>query len=85
MLCEIIVFLRSGVETSCCSSLYWRTDISTAALQYIDFVKQKPEYENMSNEVDRVFTPHPALRWCDHLLSSAAYLIDSMRMSADAT
>jgi amino acid adenylation domain-containing protein len=76
---------------------YIGTDISTTALQYIDVMKKRPEYESLNinvakigaHEVDQVCTP----KECDIVLCngvtmyfpSAAYLIDSMRMSADVT
>merc|ERR1719284_921117 len=76
---------------------YIGTDISTTALQYIDVMKKRPEYESLNinvakigaHEVDQVCAP----KECDIVLCngvtmyfpSAAYLIDSMRMSADVT
>ena len=66
---------------------YTETDISTTALQYIDLVSKKPEYESLNNEQDRAKPPGE----CDALICvivimhfDAGYLIDSMRTPAGA-
>ena len=92
MLGERVVLLISGVETARCSSVshgstqgrYTKMDISTTALQFIDFLKRKPDSESLNNEVGRAYTPGECdIGLCDcanMYFSSAAYPIDSMRM-----
>ena len=89
--------LISGVVRARCSSVshgstqgqYTEMDISTTALQFIDFLKRKPDYESLNNEVDRAYTPGECdIVLCDDAtmyFSSAACPIDSMRMHAGAT
>ena len=55
-------------------------DSSTTALQFIDFLRRKLEYESLINEGDRAYTQESATTCFDGAtvyFSSAAYLIDS--------
>ena len=62
----------SGVEKIRCSSVshdstqgrYTEMDISTTTLQFIDFLRRKPDYESLNSEVDRAYTPGE----CDNVL-----------------
>jgi amino acid adenylation domain-containing protein len=93
----MLLFRLASLTGDATQGRYIGTDISTTALQYIELMRKRPEYEQLNinvakfgaHEVDQVCAP----RECDIVLCngvtmyfpSAAYLIDSMRMSADVT